>query len=238
MMTYNVHRCVGWDGATSLARVAKVISAQRPDVVALQELDVGRERSGRVDQPRVLAEMLRMKAFFFPALEQENEHYGDAVLSRLPMELVRAGPLPTLPGHPRMERRGALWARVECGGRAVNVINTHLGLNGRERLAQVEALLGPEWLGHAGCAAPRLLVGDFNARPVDVAYRRLRRALLDAQDRLRTPRGTFPSLWPFLRIDHVFHSPDLRVAAVRLPRDRAARIASDHLPLTVEVTLA
>jgi endonuclease/exonuclease/phosphatase family metal-dependent hydrolase len=237
VMTYNVHRCVGWDGVLSPARVAKVIAAQRPDVVALQELDVGHARSGHVDQPREIAALLKMEAFFFPALERENEHYGDAVLSRVPMRLVRAGPLPTLPGRPGLERRGALWVSVECGGRAVQVINTHLGLDRRERLAQVEALLGPEWLGHPDCAGPRLLCGDFNALPSSPPYRRLRRALRDAQDRLRTARGTFPSLWPFLRIDHVFHSPDLAVTAVRLPRDRGARVASDHLPLTVEVSL-
>jgi endonuclease/exonuclease/phosphatase family metal-dependent hydrolase len=70
------------------------------------------------------------------------------------------------------------------------------------------------------------------------AYRRLRRVLRDAQEWPRVaPRGTFPSLAPWLRLDHVFHSPDLAVAAVRLPRARLARIASDHLPLIVEVTL-
>jgi endonuclease/exonuclease/phosphatase family metal-dependent hydrolase len=238
VMTYNVHRCLGWDGVTSPARIAKVIAAHRPDVVALQELDVGRARSGHVDQPRAIAALLKMEAFFFPALERENEHYGDAVLSRLPMRLARAGPLPTLPGRPWLEPRGALWVRLRWAGREVQLVNTHLGLNGRERLAQVEALLGPDWLGHPDCAEPRILCGDFNARPGCLSYRRLRRALRDAQDWPGVhPRGTFPSLWPVLRIDHVFHSPDLAVTAVRLPRDRAARVASDHLPLTVEVSL-
>ena len=45
LMTYNVHRCVGVDRKLDLERVADVIAASRPDVVALQELDVGRART-------------------------------------------------------------------------------------------------------------------------------------------------------------------------------------------------
>jgi endonuclease/exonuclease/phosphatase family metal-dependent hydrolase len=237
-MTYNVHRCLGWDRVTSPARIAQVIAEHRPDVVALQELDVGKARSGRIDQPSAVARLLGMDAAFFPAVELRDERYGDAVLSRLPMRLVRAGQLPTLPDQPHRERRGALWVRLDWDGRAVHLVNTHLGLSHRERLAQVEALLGPDWLAHPDCAAPRILCGDFNAPPGCPAYRRLRRALRDAQEWPRVaPRGTFPTLWPILRIDHVFHSPDLAVTAVRLPRTRLARVASDHLPLIVEVSL-
>jgi endonuclease/exonuclease/phosphatase family metal-dependent hydrolase len=42
ILTYNVHRCLGTDGRLSPARIADVIAAYEPDVVALQELDVGR----------------------------------------------------------------------------------------------------------------------------------------------------------------------------------------------------
>ena len=42
VMTYNVHSCVGIDGRLSPRRVARVIARYQPDVVALQEVDVGR----------------------------------------------------------------------------------------------------------------------------------------------------------------------------------------------------
>ena len=45
LMTYNVHRCVGVDRDLNVERVAAVIADARPDIVALQELDVGRMRS-------------------------------------------------------------------------------------------------------------------------------------------------------------------------------------------------
>ena len=56
ILTYNVHRCVGTDRRLDVARVAEVIAAQSPDIVALQELDVGRARTGGVDQAHRLAQ--------------------------------------------------------------------------------------------------------------------------------------------------------------------------------------
>ena len=47
LMTYNVHRCVGVDRRLDVDRVAAVIAEHEPDIVCLQELDVGRARSER-----------------------------------------------------------------------------------------------------------------------------------------------------------------------------------------------
>jgi endonuclease/exonuclease/phosphatase family metal-dependent hydrolase len=238
-MTYNVHRCIGGDRVLAPSRIARIIAEQEPDVVALQELDIGHARTQRADQPALLAALLDMRCFFHPAMQAEDEHYGDAILSRHPLRLVKAGVLPTLPSRPHLERRGALWAEVEVNGRVIQLLNTHLGLNGRERLAQVEALLGPDWLGHPDCTAPRILCGDLNAPPGTLAYRRVRRVLHDAYlgGRVRWNHGTFPTRWPMLRIDHVFLSPEWIVRDVKIPRTYLSRIASDHLPLLVEVSL-
>lgn len=235
-MTYNVHRCLGCDGKFSPRRIARVIAQFHPDVVALQELDVGHARSGYHDQPALLSELLKMPFFFHPAIAALHERYGDALFSPHPMRLVRAG---SLPGSPGLEPRGALWAEVEVHGHKFQVFNTHLGLRRRERLLQLDTLLGPEWLGHPQCGRPRLLLGDFNAWPGTSAYRRLRQQLRDAGEpsRLRGPRGTFPSRWPLLRLDHVFHDRDLVVRRAVIPRTSFIRLASDHLPLLVEINL-
>jgi endonuclease/exonuclease/phosphatase family metal-dependent hydrolase len=104
-MTYNVHRCVGADGRADPRRIAEVIAACQPDMVALQELDVGRLRTGGIDQAHVIAHLLGMSFHFHPALQVEDELYGDAILTALPMRLVKAGPLP---GSVGFEPRGAL----------------------------------------------------------------------------------------------------------------------------------
>ena len=50
LLTYNVHRCVGVDRKLDVARIVGVIAEHEPDIVCLQELDVGRARTGYVDQ--------------------------------------------------------------------------------------------------------------------------------------------------------------------------------------------
>lgn len=238
IMTYNVHSCLGMDGVASPERIARVIARHEPDIVALQELDVGRTRTHGVDQAHVIAELLEMLFHFHPSITVEEERFGDAILSARPMRLVRAGPLPRLPGRRDLEPRGALWAAIEIGGRTYNVFNTHLSLNARERALQVENLLGPDWLAHPDCIpGSRILCGDFNALPQFRVHRRVARVLRDSQlgrDGHR-PRNTFFSRYPLSRIDYIFVDPEMEVSGVTVPSDWLARVASDHLPLISEV---
>ncbi len=236
ILTYNVHRCLGTDGRLSPARIADVIAAYEPDVVALQELDVGRVRTGSVDQAHAIAQALGMHVHFHASMRVLEEEYGNAILTHRPSKLIKAEALPSLAGKPRLEPRGALWASINLGGTNVQIINTHLGLRRHERLAQVSALLGPHWLGHHACREPVILVGDFNATPRSRAYRRLTAHLWDAQAlaKLPKPKATFPSRLPLLRIDHVFVSRSIAIQRVETVRTPLARMASDHLPLLVE----
>jgi endonuclease/exonuclease/phosphatase family metal-dependent hydrolase len=241
ILTYNVRRCLGTDGRLSPARIAEVIASCAPDVVALQELDVGRARTGGVDQAHAIARELDMHhVHFHPALRVMEEQYGDALLTTRPSKLVKAGALPGLPRRPFLEPRGALWASVQIGGQHLQIINTHLGLRGPERLAQVDALLGPEWLGHPACHEPVILLGDFNAPPRSRAYRRIATRFRDAQKLpyLSAPKATFPARLPVLRLDHVFVSRTIEVVRVEIVRTPLARVASDHLPLLVEIRLS
>ena len=232
IMTYNVHRCVGADGRADPRRIAEVIAACQPDMVALQELDVGRLRTGGIDQAHAIAHPLGMSVHFNPALQIEEELYGDAILTALPMRLVKAGPLP---GSVGFEPRGALWAAVEANGTEIQIINTHLGLPAYERMMQATTLLGQNWLGHPDCRDPVILLGDFNARRRSVVYRMFTTGLRDAQLVLhKRARRTFPARVPMLRIDHIFCSRSVDVLGVEVPRSQLVRAASDHLPLVMD----
>ncbi len=240
VVTYNVHRCIGTDGRLSPQRIAEVIASCQADIVALQELDVGRARTGGIDQADVIARELDMEMHFHPAVRVGQELYGNAILSALPLRPVKAGLLPGLRRWPNLEPRGAIWSLIGADGGSLQVINTHLGLLGRERLAQVEALLGPEWLGHGDCRGPIILLGDLNAGPSSPACRSLASRFKEARRLVQPSRrhATFPTRAPFLCIDHVFvshHIDVLRATAVRTP---LTRVASDHLPLVVDVQTA
>jgi len=237
IVTYNVRRCVGLDRGQSPQRIARVLRELRPDVVAIQEIESRPSRSGRGDQVAALANELGMASYFFPPIAIGGYRYGDALFTARPSRLVKAA---RLPRAGKLEPRGAIWIAVEVDGTEIQVINTHLGLGGRERVEQAKALLGPDWLDHPDCRAPAILVGDLNATPSSRCYRKLSESRLrDAQTiGSEKPRGTFPTRLPVLRIDHVFVSPDLRVVSTLVSRSPLARIASDHLPLAVEFEVA
>jgi endonuclease/exonuclease/phosphatase family metal-dependent hydrolase len=240
IVTYNVHRCVGNDRRLDVGRVAAVLAAINPDIVALQELDVGRRRTGHADQAHEIARRLEMTHHFHAAMQVEEERYGDAILTRYPERLVKVGPLPGHPRMPRLEPRGVLWVEVEIDGRPVQIINTHLGLVPREQQIQATHLAGPTWLGHADCAWPAILLGDFNATTSSIVYRTLTSRLQPARRlaRRKQPTSTFPSPLPVLRIDHLFVSPGIEVHEVSAPFDPLTRVASDHLPLVMDFDLA
>jgi endonuclease/exonuclease/phosphatase family metal-dependent hydrolase len=237
VMTYNVHACKGRDGVISPRRIAGVIAAAAPDIVALQELDVGRVRSGRLDQAELIAQELGMRFHFAPAMRLLEESYGDAILTALPMRLVKAGPLPGIRFPVRLESRGALWTEIRLGQVSLQMMVTHLGLVRRERHLQAGALCGKEWLGHPDCGDPAILAGDFNFLSRSRAYAQIAARLRDAQRLVEADRhdATFPARYPRFRIDYVFVSSSIRVKALSTVRTAEARIASDHLPLVADL---
>lgn len=240
IVTYNVHRCVGTDRRLDVDRVAAVLAELDADIVCLQELDVGRARTGGVDQAEAIALSLRMRSRFHPAMQVEEELYGDAILTCLPHRVVKAGPLPTVAGIPGLEPRGALWLDIAVDGGRLQVINTHLGLVPREQRLQAAHLLGPAWAGSAERCGPAMLIGDFNAPPASAVYRMCRARMEDAQMRLRKAFNTlptFPSAFPVLRIDHAFVNAGVRIVDVGVEGGALARRASDHLPLVVDFEL-
>jgi endonuclease/exonuclease/phosphatase family metal-dependent hydrolase len=280
VMTYNIHSCRGRDRKIRPDRIAQVIAAHHPDVVALQEVRVGRvtgksvshpgsEKEGMIpppvgeaplpppsvipprapsntapepipftDNPRAIADALGMSYVFYPLVRTDLEDYGIAVLSRFPIKLIRAENLPTLERRKPLERRGAIWVELDVNGVSVQVINTHLGLNTIERKAQAEALLGEDWMGNEKFREPFILCGDFNSRPKQPAYKKLAERAVDAAHLASAgkAKATWPSSAAFFRIDHIFMPRSAQARATKVPDDDVARLASDHLPVWVDVT--
>ncbi|MDB5452871.1 MAG: hypothetical protein JWO33_1449 [Caulobacteraceae bacterium] len=234
--TYNVHRCVGTDRRLDVGRIAAVLAELEPDIVALQELDVGRARTGGVDQAYEIAERLDMACHFHAALKVEEELYGDAILTAYPERLIKVGPLPGYDRIRALEPRGALWVEVMIDGKPVQVINTHLGLVPREQQIQAAHLASDQWLKSPACRGPVILLGDFNATATSVVYRTLCVGLQAARRLapVKSPTSTFPSPLPVLRIDHLFVSDEIRVTDVFAPFGPLTRAASDHLPLVMD----
>ncbi|MEV0647075.1 endonuclease/exonuclease/phosphatase family protein [Phytomonospora sp. NPDC050363] len=244
--TYNIHHGTDDRGRPSLDRIAAALAALRPDVVGLQEVDSRYgTRSAWADQPAELAEVLGATALFHPTIPSGENGYGNAVITRFPVESHRFVPLPTLDTQ---EDRGALHALLSTPHGPLHVVNTHLnhlpwdGAGRSRQLAVVSRLIEEV---RAETPAPLVLTGDFNAPPARSELSAVRDVLNDSWAgvhtgprwlrwfTLRAPGGTFPSIWPVRRIDYVFATPDLQPVATTIPRGRA----SDHRPLAVDLRL-
>jgi len=234
VITYNIHRCVGVDRKLSPERIAGMIAAQKPDVVALQEVDYGQSRPSTYDQAAIIAECLD---FPFPWIERER--CGNAVLSRYPMEIVKAGGLHRPRRWHAPARRGALWVKIEAYGTVVQLINTHLGLTPASRLNQARVLMGDDWLDSPECRSPVILCGDFNTNSGSKVFKLIEEKLRNIGDSATNGQKirTWPSSRAMLSIDHIFISADIAVETVIVPCSEAERIASDHLPLFARLTL-
>jgi endonuclease/exonuclease/phosphatase family metal-dependent hydrolase len=248
--TYNVHGCVGMDRQRSESRIAEVIASMKVDVVGLQELDLGRSRSAHADQAALIAAQLGWKHYFYPAMQTGDEQYGNAIVSRFPMELRCAAEMPGMAPWYCREQRVAIWMEAATDVGPVHIINTHFGLGGSERRLQAQLLVGPAWIGSIPPNQPAILLGDFNSLPYSPAYRLIATHLRDARSLARRwtapnafgvrPRRafrTFPTRLPSLAVDHIFVNNVLDVAALAVHRTPLARLASDHFPLRCELRL-
>jgi len=236
VLCYNIHYGQGMDGQYDVARLAEVIKAAKPDLVALQEVDVGVKRSGRVHQLQKLGELTGMTARFGPTQHYEGGLFGNAVLTRLPIldELIQ--PLPYTEATPELQTypRGALVITVKApDGKPLRFISTHFQHNVPEdRIQEAKAI-------NALFADPAdklrtILAGDFNAKPQDEPITLLEKHWTHAIDAARAP--SVPSVNPKSRIDYIFYrgATDFRTLSSKVLPEQ---MASDHRPILAELAV-
>jgi endonuclease/exonuclease/phosphatase family metal-dependent hydrolase len=226
VLTYNIHHGEGTDGKLDLPRVAGVVTAARPDVVLLQEVDRNTTRTGRVDQAAELARLTGLHAAFGQAIDLQGGGYGLTVLSRFPLKGVKTD---ALPGKAGQEARVVMRATVEPGGGwpAVTVLNTHFQHDdGPTREMQAAKL--NELFAAAGGAV--VLGGDLNATPDSPPIRALQKHWSFATEPGGKGLLTIPAGTPRQQIDYVLYRP---AAAFRAAEARVIDepVASDHRPV-------
>jgi len=243
VVTYNIQHGVGMDGVLDLERVAAVLASVEPDIVALNEVDKGIPRSLRVDQARYLAERLGMEYAFGPNLRYFGGDYGNAVLSRFPIQDSRNVALKARGREPR----GLLHVTVDAGGVSLHVLTTHLEVRDPAvRDAQVREIAG--YTGEID--GPVILMGDFNSAagprdPAGMLFPKMQDAWVlerlyfgpDANVRDGWPQDggfTHSSRSPGRRIDYVFVSGEVRPLGPGSVRT-VPSLASDHLPVVAEL---
>lgn len=229
VMTFNIK-----SGLYGLEKVARVIEDAKPDVVALQEVDIGAMRSGQVDQPAQLAAATGLPyRTYFQATTKSGGAYGVALLSRFPLERRFQYRLPVPPGA---EPRTLGQVVVRIGEQEVSLYVTHLiQMPFRDEARAEQTKVISRIL--AGDSRPKLLLGDFNDFAGGAALAPLRAQLQDVFAEVGNgPDGTLPLPLPFspeCRIDYIFACKSF------VPRrSRVLRVkASDHFPVVAELEL-
>ncbi len=220
--TYNVHGCVGSDGQRNSERVLAVLRELDADVIALQELEW--QPVAALDLIADFARELGCEGIAGPTLLKRDGHYGNAVLTRLPVRTVHRVDL-SVPGR---EPRGALDLMLETPRGALRVIATHLGLAPAERRQQIRRILAmlapvrPE---------PVVLMGDLNewflwGRPLRWLRAHFGRAPAPA---------TFPARRPVFALDRIWIEPRSLRTGLAVHSTALARRASDHLPVRMTI---
>lgn len=233
IMTYNIHKGIGGvDRRYDLKRIADVISQYQPDIVMLQEVDDGVPRSNRDRQVNRLADELNFKYTAFQKnVHLKVGHYGNAILSQFPLSEVHNLNLKI----PLKKCRRALIAKthlsVEGHRRSLLLCNTHLGLAGFERTAQIKKLLACESIAKLHRDTPAIIGGDFN----DV-WASLGRKLflpLGFSCAVRDSK-TFPAFMPVRSLDAIYFRGDMELRSSHACRAKLSRQASDHLPVIAD----
>ncbi|GEM_PF-124693 len=222
VLTYNIHHGEGTDGKFDLDRIAKLISAQEPDLVALQEIDVETARASGVDQAAKLAKLTGMHYAFGRFMKYDGGEYGQMVLSKYP--ILRQLNLRLPDGH---EPRAMLVIEVKLPQFTTPAFfaGNHLYGTNEQRLAQAQILQAH----FKGLKAPVILAGDFNSTPTSPPMRLLKEAgWIDPT--LSSDAHTFPSDKPRIEIDYVLHRPQKAFSFVS-SQVIDEPVASDHRPV-------
>lgn len=229
VMTYNLHHGEGVDGKLDLERIARVIRDSRADLVALQEIDVNTQRTGRVDQAAEYIRLTGLNGQFGKAIDFQGGAYGGMLLSRWPMEdfTVHA-----LPNPAKREQRIAIAARIHPPGQPrFQFVGLHLDASRGDEDRWLQAARLQELFGAS--TEPVILAGDFNDRPESRVMQKL---LADWEDAsAANPMPTIPAEKPDARIDFVLLLRSRNPWKVRGSEVPAEAVASDHRPVVVQL---
>jgi len=237
VLCYNVHWCKGTDGKYDVARLADVINKAKPDLVALQEVDVGVKRSGRVHDVRELSKLTGLAARFGPTQHYEGGLFGNAVMTNLPILDVAIHPLPYTESTDERTTypRGAIAVTMQGpDGKPLRFVSTHFQHNvPADRVAEAKAI--NKLFAADGDGLRTILAGDMNAVPDAEPVTELLKKWTNAIDEAATP--TAPATKPRSRIDYVFYrnAAQFRVVESKVIPES---IASDHRPVLAVLELS
>ncbi|MBI1418710.1 MAG: metal-dependent hydrolase [Limimaricola sp.] len=223
IMSYNIRKGRGHGFVHRPDRVLQVIAGLSPDIALLQEADhrLG-DRPAALPRAEIEAETGLVPLQFGQGAPSLGWH-GNTMLLRPDIDVTDIARL-DLPG---LEPRGAVMAELALPGGPLRVVGLHLGLlrhSRRRQLTEIITRLA------ARDPMPTLIAGDFNEWSDEVGLGRLARAY-----EILSPGKTFHARRPVASLDRFAFNDLLHWRDAGVADDLAARRASDHLPIWIDV---
>jgi len=229
VLTYNIHHAnpPSKPEIIDIGAVANVIKQQQPDLVALQEVDVYTNRSGKaVNEAAEIAKLSGMPYYFFAkAINYDGGEYGIAILSRYPIEQMRNNALPNEENTGGEHRTLATVTVILPGQKKIMFACTHLDAQEKDinRFSQVKkiAMLLEK------TEYPLIIAGDFNDIPGSRVVNELDKYFIRS---CTNCAFTIPQINPKQTIDHIAYQASGGFAVTEhIVIDE--KYASDHLPV-------
>lgn len=242
ILSFNIHKGFSLSRRFSLPKLRTAIHSIDADLVFLQEV-IGehRKHAERISSwPEVrhceyLAEGVYPHRVYGLNAVYLHSNHGNAFLSKHPLLYWANVDLSTN----LLEQRGCLHAVVSVSESLppLHCLCVHLNLLHRSRLSQVQ-MLCDRINGVIPPDAPFILAGDFNDWNERLSA--ILEAETGAQDIFHLLEGahalSYPSLYPFLRLDRIYIRGLTPLSAQVLRGSEWSRL-SDHLPITARVGL-
>jgi len=234
VMTYNIHHCnpPSKPDYIDINAIVGVIRAEKPDLVALQEVDVNTLRSGRYNQAQEIAVKMNMHYFFAKAIDYQGGEYGVAILSKYALSETVVYQLPNKAGT-NGEPRVMLTAKITLpDGQAVRFGSTHLDSqsdtsNRQLQIEKIRVVASTELL-------PFIIAGDLNATPGS--------GIINSLDSfvIRTCQNcdfTIPVVNPTKTIDFIAYKHPDNKFTVESHKVVNEQYASDHRPVVAVIKI-
>lgn len=220
--TWNIHRGRAAFGRFRPDRITAVVAEIAPDLMVLQEAQHHLRRQDAMLDAEAIEAATGLVPLRVDPLQQGWR--GNVLLVRRDARLL-GGPRGLRLGG--WEPRGGIQADLDLGEGPFRLLCAHLSLGPTRRRAQAASLLAAVKPG-----LPTLLMGDLNEwRPGGSVL-----AVLAPAFGHPALVPSFPAFRPLLPLDHILCHPQGLVTEVSAHATRAARRASDHLPLVARFT--
>lgn len=257
VMTYNIHAGTGvkenrLPAAEAMEKMAAIIKEHNPDILLVQEIDKGANRSQYMDEVSWIKENLGYKyGEMSPAIVDGAWNFGVAIFTSedfmnksIKMPLYKPDYSKSHPEYPAYyaEQRTLFHVMqdVPAGNstsQQMNIYCTHLGLTADQRKKQIEEI--DKYIESNDPGIPVIIGGDFNTTPDAGEMKPFNDNLKNVFDELGVPkkeRLTFPvGDAPKKEIDCIYVSKDIKVREAYVIRDTS--LASDHNPVVAKLSV-